>query len=96
MGNPMLFAKEAALTKTLVCDAAVVVARIAVDIHGSYGLMTNYKVSRIYRDAIMRLRKARLTSPLLTTSYFYADVDRDIAAIFLNPERFCFYCIYSF
>jgi alkylation response protein AidB-like acyl-CoA dehydrogenase len=52
-GNPMIFAKEAALTKTFVCDAAVDVARIAVDIHGSYGLMTDYKVSRLYRDAIM-------------------------------------------
>ncbi len=52
-GNPMLFAKEAALTKTFVCDTAVDVARIAVDIHGSYGLMNDYKVSRLYRDAIM-------------------------------------------
>lgn len=52
-GNPMVFAKEAALTKTYVCDTAVDVARLAVDIHGSYGLMADYKVSRLYRDAIM-------------------------------------------
>jgi alkylation response protein AidB-like acyl-CoA dehydrogenase len=48
-----LFAKEAALTKTYVCEAFADAARTAVDIHGSYGLMNDYKVSRLYRDAIM-------------------------------------------
>lgn len=52
-GHPMVFAKEAALTKTFVCDTAVDVARIAMDIHGPDGLLEAYKVSRIYRDAIM-------------------------------------------
>ncbi len=52
-GNPMVFAKEAALTKTFICETYVDVARIAVDIHGSYGIMADYKVSRLYRDAIM-------------------------------------------
>ena len=45
------FPKEAALTKTFVCDAAVEAAKIAVIVHASYGIMTDYKVTRIYRDA---------------------------------------------
>ncbi len=48
-----VFAKEAALTKTFVCETFADAARIAVDVHGSYGLMADYKVSRLYRDAIM-------------------------------------------
>lgn len=51
--NPALFAKEAALTKTFACDNSVDAARVAIDVHGSYGLMNDYKVSRIYKDAIM-------------------------------------------
>lgn len=51
--DAMLFAREAALTKTYVCDTSVDAARTAVDIHGSYGLMEDYRVSRLYRDAIM-------------------------------------------
>lgn len=51
--DPRQFAKEAALTKTFVCDTMADVARISMDIHGSYGLMNDYKISRIYRDAIM-------------------------------------------
>jgi len=51
--DPAEFAKEAALTKTYVCETFVDAARTAVDIHGSYGLMTDYKVSRLYRDSIM-------------------------------------------
>ncbi|PKM76625.1 MAG: acyl-CoA dehydrogenase [Firmicutes bacterium HGW-Firmicutes-15] len=51
--DPVIFAKEAALTKTFVCETSVEAARIAVDVHGSYGLMTDYKVTRLYRDAIM-------------------------------------------
>lgn len=52
-GNPVTFAKEAALTKMIVAEMGVDVARIAVDIHGSYGVMSDYKVSRLFRDAIM-------------------------------------------
>lgn len=48
-----VFAKEAALTKTFVCETFADAARTAIDIHGSYGLMHDYKVSRLYRDAIM-------------------------------------------
>lgn len=51
--DPRAFAKEAALTKTFVCETMADAARVAVDVHGSYGLMEDYKVSRIYRDAIM-------------------------------------------
>lgn len=51
--NPFVFAKEAALTKTVVCENAVQAARIALDIHGSYGCMEDYKISRLYKDAIM-------------------------------------------
>jgi len=47
------FAKEAALTKTFVCETMVDVARLAVGVHGSYGLMKDYKIESIYRDAIM-------------------------------------------
>ncbi|NLV17116.1 MAG: acyl-CoA dehydrogenase [Syntrophomonadaceae bacterium] len=47
------FAKEAALTKAFVTEAAVDVSRMAVAVHGSYGLMDDYKVSMIYRDAII-------------------------------------------
>ncbi len=51
--DPMLFAKEAALTKTFVCDTFVEAARVAIDVHGSYGLMNDYLVTRLYRDAIL-------------------------------------------
>lgn len=51
--DPMLFAKEAALTKTYVCETFADAARVAVDVHGSYGLMGDYKVSRLYRDSII-------------------------------------------
>ena len=51
--NPAVFAKEAALVKTYICETAVDASRVAVDVHGSYGLMNDYKVTRLYRDAIM-------------------------------------------
>jgi len=53
MKNPMQFAKEAALTKTVVCENSADAARISLDVHGSYGAMEDYKISRLYRDAIM-------------------------------------------
>jgi alkylation response protein AidB-like acyl-CoA dehydrogenase len=46
------FIKTAALTKTFVTEAAWLASRLAVDVHGSYGLMEDYKVTRSYRDAI--------------------------------------------
>ena len=51
--SPADFAREAALAKVIIGENAVAAARLAVDIHGSYGLMEDYKVSRLYRDAIM-------------------------------------------
>ncbi|MEA1961163.1 MAG: acyl-CoA dehydrogenase family protein [Bacillota bacterium] len=51
--NPVQFAKESAVTKAFVTETATEVARIAIDIHGSYGLMEDYTVSRLYRDAVM-------------------------------------------
>jgi len=48
-----LFAKEAALTKSFVTEAAVDVSRLAVAVHGSYGVMQDYAVERIYRDMII-------------------------------------------
>lgn len=51
--DPMQFAKEAALTKSFVCENTVDVARIAVDVHGSYGVMEDYTIQRLYRDAII-------------------------------------------
>ncbi|MDR1160532.1 MAG: acyl-CoA dehydrogenase family protein [Syntrophomonadaceae bacterium] len=46
------FIKNAALTKTFVSEMAVKSARLAIEIHGSYGLMEDYKTARDYRDAI--------------------------------------------
>lgn len=53
MKNPVQFAKEAALTKTVVCENSADAARIALDIHGSYGAMEDYKISRLYKDAVI-------------------------------------------
>ncbi|MDD2621011.1 MAG: acyl-CoA dehydrogenase family protein [Syntrophomonadaceae bacterium] len=47
------FAAEAALVKAYCGDNVVDAARIAVDVHGSYGLMKDYTIERIYRDAII-------------------------------------------
>jgi alkylation response protein AidB-like acyl-CoA dehydrogenase len=46
-------AQESALTKTFVTETAQEVARLAVSVHGSYGVMKDYKVERIYRDSII-------------------------------------------
>lgn len=51
--SPADFAREAALAKVVIAENAMAAVRLAVDIHGSYGLMEDYKVSRLYRDAIM-------------------------------------------
>ncbi|NPV90594.1 MAG: acyl-CoA dehydrogenase [Firmicutes bacterium] len=53
MKNSVLFAKESALTKTFVTETAVDVARLAVQLHGSYGVMKDYVVERIYRDVVI-------------------------------------------
>lgn len=51
--DPVKFAAEAALVKAYVCDSVVDAARLAVDVHGSYGVMKDYTIERIYRDAII-------------------------------------------
>ncbi len=51
--NPAAFAAEAALAKAFCGDNAVDAARIAMDAHGSYGLMKDYNIERILRDALI-------------------------------------------
>jgi alkylation response protein AidB-like acyl-CoA dehydrogenase len=51
--DPGKFATEAALVKAYCGDNVVDAARIAVDVHGSYGLMRDYTIERVYRDAII-------------------------------------------
>jgi alkylation response protein AidB-like acyl-CoA dehydrogenase len=47
------FTKNSALTKDFVCNNMVDVVRLSMNVHGSYGLMEDYKISRLYRDAII-------------------------------------------
>lgn len=47
------FAREAALSKVVIARNAMDAARLSMDIHGSYGLMVDYDITRIYRDAAM-------------------------------------------
>lgn len=54
--DPVQFAKEAALTKDFVCEQIVDISKLAVGVHGSYGLMRDYKVERLWRDAIVGLQ----------------------------------------
>ncbi len=44
---------EAALAKQYTCEAAVMAAKKAVEIHGSYGILKEYKVQRLLRDAMV-------------------------------------------
>jgi alkylation response protein AidB-like acyl-CoA dehydrogenase len=44
---------ENAMAKSYTCDAAVRCARKAVEIHGSYGILQEYKVQRLLRDAMV-------------------------------------------
>lgn len=45
--------KEAALTKVLIAETAIDISRISMGIHASYGLMRDYKISRVWDDVIM-------------------------------------------
>lgn len=47
------FAVDAAMTKEYVAEALVDIAREAVQVHGSYGVMRDFKVEMIYRDSII-------------------------------------------
>ncbi|MCL2529496.1 MAG: acyl-CoA dehydrogenase family protein [Coriobacteriia bacterium] len=51
--NPHLFAKYAALSKNFVSQNAVDVTRLAMELVASYGLMKDYKIERLYREAIV-------------------------------------------
>lgn len=51
--NKAKLVKDSAMTKIFVTETAVDVSRIAMNIFGSYGLMKDYNISRIYRDAIV-------------------------------------------
>jgi alkylation response protein AidB-like acyl-CoA dehydrogenase len=44
--------KDSAMAKIFVTETAVDLARIAMGIHGSYGLIQEYKISQIWRDVI--------------------------------------------
>lgn len=44
--------KDSATAKIFITETAIDVARIALNIHGSYGLMEDYKISRVWKDVI--------------------------------------------
>lgn len=45
--------KEAALTKVFVAETAIDITRISMQIHGSYGVMRDYKIARLWDDVII-------------------------------------------
>ena len=49
------FDTEAAMAKYFTCEAAASVAKKAVEIHGSYGIMKEYAVQRLLRDAMVTI-----------------------------------------
>lgn len=51
--DPARFAAEAALAKAYCGDTVVEAARLAMNVHGSYGLMKDYDIERILRDALI-------------------------------------------
>ncbi|MGI6413156.1 MAG: acyl-CoA dehydrogenase family protein [Syntrophomonadaceae bacterium] len=53
MKDPVQFAKESALTKDFVCETTIDLTRKAMNVHGSYGLMKDYKIESLWRDCIM-------------------------------------------
>lgn len=44
---------ESALAKSFACEAAARSARRAIEVHGSYGVMKEYAVQRLLRDAVV-------------------------------------------
>lgn len=46
---------EAALAKWYTCEAAANAAKKAIEIHGSYGIMNEYAVQRLLRDAMVTI-----------------------------------------
>lgn len=51
--DPIGFAREAAMTKTFVGETVVDVVKDAMAIHGSYGLINDYKIAQLWRDCIV-------------------------------------------
>jgi len=51
----MRFDPESALAKSFACEAAARSAKRAIEIHGSYGIMREYAVQRLLRDALVTI-----------------------------------------
>lgn len=51
--NQSQFARDLAMTKDFVSNAAREIVGISIDIHAAYGLMKDYKIERMYRESIM-------------------------------------------
>ncbi len=51
----MRFDTEAAMAKYYTCEAAANMAKKAVEIHGSYGILKEYVVQRLLRDAMVTI-----------------------------------------
>jgi alkylation response protein AidB-like acyl-CoA dehydrogenase len=49
----MRFDTESAMAKYYTCDAAVRCAKKAIEVHGAYGILKEYKVQRLLRDAMV-------------------------------------------
>ncbi len=46
---------ESALAKQYACEAAARSARKAIEIHGSYGIMKEYPIQKLLRDALVTI-----------------------------------------
>lgn len=55
MDQGMRVDAESALAKSFACEAAARSARKAIEIHGSYGIMHEYPVQRLLRDALVTI-----------------------------------------
>jgi alkylation response protein AidB-like acyl-CoA dehydrogenase len=51
----MRFDTESAMAKSYTCDAAARCAKKAIEIHGAYGILQEYKVQRLLRDALVTI-----------------------------------------
>ncbi|MFZ5450978.1 MAG: acyl-CoA dehydrogenase family protein [Thermodesulfobacteriota bacterium] len=51
----MRFDTESAMAKSYTCDAAARCAKKAIEIHGAYGILKEYKVQRLLRDALVTI-----------------------------------------
>ena len=49
------FDTESAMAKAYTCDAAARCAKKAIEVHGAYGIMKEYKVQRLLRDAMVTI-----------------------------------------